>query len=486
MLEGWMQVRAVDVHGFGGGFTLGAVRAGFELVGKKSREVGFGVLNTLANRDLLGHGWEAQSDEPHLWDPIEDVQLVFGNPPCSGFSTLSRKDFRGVNSTINECMWELVRYAAKVAPEMVIFESVQQAFTQGKPLMRALHQMLCETTGHKYVLYHVLHNNATLGGASIRRRYFWVASRVPFGVQSDMTWWDTLDKRLYHGPLDYVPPLNDILHDLVPLGLTMESQSYRGTVTNHTSQCDEEWSVALDWDRPCHCPVFVMNSTRWARTHAHDLSGRVDGHDIARSPTYDRIQELFDEGMEWAEGERVSDVLRRYYKMHGKLPRGWYYNSKKPLLDDNGTPVMTDEGKPAYVDIVKADRLIETDFAMGHNQTIRWRGGRMAKVITGGAVHLILHPTLNRTLTQREAARIQGFPDNWKIWPVRNAADLGPAWGKGVPVQAGQWVASWAYRSLNGNPGPLAGAPFGDDGSERIIEVTNDYKPFAKAIGDPS
>jgi site-specific DNA-cytosine methylase len=477
-------MRAVDVHGFGGGFTLGAVRAGFTLASKKSREIGFGVLNCLANRDLLGHEWDADTTIPEKWEPLEDVQLVFGNPPCSGFSTLSRKDFRGVNSTINECMWELVRYAARVAPEIVIFESVQQAFTQGKPLMRNLHQMLCEQTGKPYRLYHVLHNNASLGGCSIRRRYFWVASRIPFGVDDNTTYWSNALQRLIPDTLSYVPAFNDVLQDLEPLGLTMLSQPYRGTVTNHSRRCDNEWHNLPD--RDCTCPVVVLHSSPWARRHAHDASGRVDGHDIARSPTYDRIAELFAEGMDWHEGERIGDVLRRYYRLYGKLPRGWYYNTKKPMLNDYGSPVLDDSGKPTTVDIVKADRLIETDFAMGHNQTVRWRGGRMAKVITGGAVHLILHPTLNRTLTQREAARIQGFPDNWKIWPVRNAADLGPAWGKGVPVQAGQWIADWAYSSLAGNPGPMAGDPFGDGGEERIINVTDRYKQFARMIGDPS
>lgn len=474
-------MRAVDVHGFGGGFTLGTVRAGFELVGKKSREIGFGVLNCLANRPLIGYGWESQAEEPWKWEPIDDVDLVFGNPPCSGFSTLSPKAFRGVDSSINECMWELVRYAAKVKPKIVVFESVQQAFTQGISLMRALHAELCETTGLPYVLYHVLHNNASVGGCSIRKRYFWVASLVPFGVESCTTRWD--EDGLHFEELEYVPPFNDVLTDLVPLGLTMHPQPYRGTITHHSDRCDDLWSDVRD--RDCTCRVTVMHSSRWVREQIHDGQGMVDGHDIARSPTFDRIKELLDEGMDWAEGERISDVLRRYWKMYGKLPRGWYYDSKRPKLDADGDFIVDADGKRVMESCVKADRLVETDFAMGHNQTIRWRGGRMAKVITGGAVHLILHPTLPRTLTQREAARIQGFPDAWRIWPVRNAADLGPAWGKGVPVQTGQWVAAWARQSLLDSPGSNGGTPYGN-GSERLIDVTGDYRPFARAIGDPS
>ncbi len=69
--------------GFAGGFTLGAVQAGFKLNGKRELPGGFGVTNCLANRDLLGHDWEAQARPPESWEVMPDTQAVFGNPPCS-------------------------------------------------------------------------------------------------------------------------------------------------------------------------------------------------------------------------------------------------------------------------------------------------------------------------------------------------------------------------------------------------------------------
>lgn len=465
-------MRALGVHDFGGGFMLGVRQAGFEIVGKKSREVGFGVLNCLANRTLVGDNWESETGTPSMWVP-QEAELIFSNPPCSGFSTLSPKHFRGESSTINDCMWELVRYAGKVGPEIVIFESVQQAFTQGRTLMRALRAELEAISGYKYTLYHVLHNNAALGGASIRRRYFWLASRIPFGVEWNATRWDFRKHELIRYDLERVPSFNEVLCDLVPLNITMERQPYRGLYEDfHEAWNGHEWVRTNKW-------VDTRSGSWWTRDHMHDGTGTVDGNDIARSPTYDRIKEML--GLEeWRPGERMSDVMRRYWERHGELPSSWHYMSKKPTgeLDENG--------KKIYEPIRKDKRLIETDFAMGHNQPCRWRGDRMARVITGGAVHLIVHPTLNRTLTQREAARIQGFPDAWKIWPVRNAADLGPGWGKGVPVHAGRWIADWAYQSIQGEPGSLTGMPGKECGDrELVIDVTAKYKPFTKMIGDP-
>jgi hypothetical protein len=108
----------------------------------------------------------------------------------------------------------------------------------------------------------------------------------------------------------------------------------------------------------------------------------------------------------------------------------------------------------------------------------------------------------------REVARIQGFPDGWNIWPVRRAPDLGPGWGKGVPVQAGRWVAHFAARAIAGRPGSNVGVPLNawceehthlylrntqgeiietleSQEDETVIDITNDWraKPLVNEYG---
>lgn len=461
-------MEAIDVHGFGGGFTLGTVQAGFKLVAKFSEQKGFGVYNTLANRHLLGDDWDSIVDDPSTWEPIP-ANLIVGNPPCSGFSTLSRGDFRGIHSPINKYMWQLVHYAAKVAPELVIWESVQQTFRQGLELMRMLHSALEEESGYQYELFHVLHNNASVGGGSTRRRYFWVASRIPFGVE--------------RYPLEYVPPFGDLLRDLEPLSLTMERQQYRGTVVDHTFEC-------IHGDRTeCYCPTRVLNSSRWTREHMHDGSGTVDGHQNQYTPMRDRCLALISPPWDtvWEEGESLTDVLAKCYEKHQDLPREWKYAITGQNSLRQGGPYGT-----------KAEELIGLGFPAKQNDVHRWRADRLARVITGGGAVLIWHPHLDRTLTQRELARIQGFPDAWKIHPVRHAPDLGPGWGKGVPVHAGRWIAGCAKAALNGNPGSIRGVSLQEYDKGRfmkkkgysvrerefVIDLTNDYKPFALAFGD--
>jgi hypothetical protein len=73
----------LDAHGFAGGFTLGAVQAGLELVGKRETAP-FGVANMEANRHLLGDRWQTQVDPDYeAWEVSQDAVAVLGNPPCS-------------------------------------------------------------------------------------------------------------------------------------------------------------------------------------------------------------------------------------------------------------------------------------------------------------------------------------------------------------------------------------------------------------------
>lgn len=195
-----MTFRMIDVYCFAGGFTVGAVQAGFELIAKREGVGGFGVPACESNRHILGHNWTVEATLPSNWTPIE-ADVIFANPPCSGFSVRSihvppkgmdRKlhatsewtnSFRGVDSAINSCMHDIIDYGIKCPGlKTIVFESVQQAGKTGLPLMQKLHEKLESKTGYTWELHHVFHNNLSCGGNSDRPRYFFVASRVPFGT----------------------------------------------------------------------------------------------------------------------------------------------------------------------------------------------------------------------------------------------------------------------------------------------------------------
>lgn len=407
--------RAIDTLGFAGGFTLGTVQAGFELVGKREMPGGFGVDNCEANRHLLGPNWTTEVGSPETWS-AQPVDYVFGNPPCSGFSLMTVAASRGIDAKVNECMWSFATFAARCKPIIAAFESVRQAYTNGYPLMTKLRAKLEADTGWRYNLYHVIHDAHEVGGAAIRRRYFWVAVRDDhqFGVRF---------------PRVRRPLLRDAWEDLSGLQMTWEPQPYR---------------------RP---------ATWWSGTHVRtDDMLAVDGHVGLTSQAASRIDDVLEMANRnggWPVNTSLSVMLKSLYQHFGKLPASWDY---------------------------RIDRLIAKDFEMGFTIPYRWNPDRAARVIIGGALNLVVHPWEDRLITHREAARVMGFPDDWRISTMKRTSALPLTWGKGITVQCGSWLSGHVKDALDGNPGENSGVQVAD--REWLIESTSKYGRVQRTNND--
>ena len=213
-------MRAIDCQGYGGGFALGAVQAGFELIHKAEDEDGFGVAQCEENRHLLGD-FTVETVNPDNWQPVQ-AEYVFSNPPCSGFSAMTKTVVRGSDSPLNHCMYDTIAYAGRVNPRAVAMESVQTAGkamkTGGLPLMRELRARLEHVTKTEWHMSHVFHNVLGLGGAAVRKRYFLVLTKEPV--------------KFYPSTLAYcgvqaIPHLTDSIGDLAELELKEAPQHYQ-------------------------------------------------------------------------------------------------------------------------------------------------------------------------------------------------------------------------------------------------------------------
>ncbi|HOY82000.1 MAG TPA: DNA cytosine methyltransferase [Rhodoglobus sp.] len=284
--------RYVASQTFAGAFDMGMKTAGFELVNKvELGKVGFGTQNLENNRHILDSGWTAEAGSWEDWTP-HDVPVVVGNPPCSGFSLRSAAHFRGVNSPINSCMWAFVAYAAKCDPEIVVMESVQAAFWNGRELMLALRDDLEKRTGNPWHITHVMHDAFHCGNVAIRKRYFMVLTREPFYLAPD-------------GPRAAGPAtLEECIGDLVDQPIT--------------------------WD---DCPYVAPGPVRVRRPDGH-----VDGHDMRIPPYGQRVVDLANE-YAWEEGQYTARVATNYLLEHGKFPPSLAIHADKVLaapLQDNG------------------------------------------------------------------------------------------------------------------------------------------------------
>ena len=413
-----MTLRFIDCMGFAGGFSCGATQAGMTLVGKLENVGGFGVPLVEANRAFLGDNWQSQVGHPDTWEPV-DAEVVVGTPPCSGFSSMTAgyEKAHGMHAPINQCMRDLMHYAAQVKPLVVAMESVGQAYTRGLPLMRQLAVMLSEESGLPYDVTHVMQNNWSTGGCTKRKRYFLVLHRIPFGVE-----------RYQLG--DKLPTVGDAFADLI--------------------------DQPLSWDPE----PYVDGSGTWWSDGMRNSAGVVDGHETVHNGYAKRILDVTtgDKGVEWNHGETDVHVLRRYYERHGSLPESWQYMSGPDK----------DQTRESY--------LVSRGFNVGGFSKPRmWHWDEPGRVINGAGPHMVWHPN-GRFITHRETARLLGFPDDWVVGTARKNSNLYQYWGKGTSVSPARWIATWIKNSIEGNPGSYTGDKL-KDGEDRFIDVSNDWKP---------
>lgn len=303
--------RFVACQSFAGGFDLGMVQAGFELVHKVEQRGGFGLGNCLGNRHLLGESWTSQACDYAEWYAPPNVDVIAANPPCSGFSAMTDRRHRGVDARVNSCMWALMDYAARVKPTVVIMESVRAAYSTGRTLMTDLRARLEQLSGTRYDLYHVFQDALDLGGAARRPRYFWVASRVPFGVDY---------------PRVRKPVLGEIWDDLRGHAITWQAQPYR---------------------RP---------PTWWVEREGCRRGTTFDGHMSRFGVPIERaldLMEVVNENGGWPAGWHIGRVAKHVYETTGTLPRSWQRIQDRLIAKDFHmgftTIIRWDASKPGRV-----------------------------------------------------------------------------------------------------------------------------------------
>lgn len=347
--------RAVDCQGLAGHWTLGTVETEkFDVVGRATLPGGFGDDAFYENAELLGtEGVEVQEAPEREWEPYDGVGYVHGTPPCSGFSLMNvskGENSRGPDSPINSCMRDLAKFGGRCtgedgAPgaEIVAFESVQQAYTTGRDLMLRLRSELERSSGQSYDLTHVMMSGATVGAAQLRHRYFWVAHRVPFGI-------DAPEPRK-------VVTYEEAIGDLQKLSIKWGEQAIR--------RKPSEWA---------------------ARKRRED--GRVDAHVTIDEDTA-RLGALLREiEQDWLPGENMKEAILKqdsppptllqrfaYDESNWRDPRGWQWPTR--IRPDRPGYVVAGSGASKFVHWSETRFLTirELSRLMGLPDAWRWPEG---------------------------------------------------------------------------------------------------------------
>lgn len=154
-----------------GGMDLGFAKAGFEIawandIDPDSCETYRRNLGNHIVCDDIGRIDLAQL-------PAADV--VFGGPPCQGFSVAGKMDASDPRSRL---VWEFVRAVHVIRPSMFVMENVRAlgALEKWAPLKHALVNAY-ERLGYEVVVG--LLNSADFGAPQVRERVFFLGSRLP-------------------------------------------------------------------------------------------------------------------------------------------------------------------------------------------------------------------------------------------------------------------------------------------------------------------
>ena len=115
----------IDIFSGAGGLSLGAEMAGFEICYAVEKDRSAAMTYRYNHPDTL-----VLENDIHNIDPLEHIQvgehvnIVFGGPPCQGFSSSNTKT-RNLKNPNNSLFEEFLRFVSVIQPDWFLFENVE-------------------------------------------------------------------------------------------------------------------------------------------------------------------------------------------------------------------------------------------------------------------------------------------------------------------------------------------------------------------------
>lgn len=483
-LRAGQPVRYMDLFSGCGGISLGFLTAGFVPVA--SVEVDhWAALSHGANfgaRSLGGDGpghhaaRDAVAEDPAsifaelgLVGAVEDqVDVLVGGPPCQAFARVGRAKLREqahrrqeatadqaflVDGRVN--LWQrYVHYIRQTRPVALLMENVPDILNHGGTNVAELVAKALSDEG--YDVAYTLLNAAWYGVPQTRERMILVGFHRASGVRP-----------VFPSPTHHVD---------LPQGYTSAKNTARRVL-------NEEGSEHHRWidDPPRHAPAATTAAEALAdlpalyaremlrrgeiRRGAKDPGARTGF--ATREPTtpYSRLMRRWPGFAGEATTGHVFRYLPRDYKIFAELAAGWEYPEVHAhvegkiaawLAERKRNGLSTDTRDPDVRDFVAAWR-IPYDPDKFPNKWWKIDGSRPVRTLMahlGKDSYSHIHPDSeqSRTITVREAARLQSFPDGFVF-----KGSMNPAFrqiGNAVPPLFAYAIAM-AVRSALGAP-PLA------------------------------
>lgn len=175
------QLRIVDFFCGAGGLSLGFIQEGFTVALANDIE-DVCVQTYKYNHPELPSQYVVQGDIRQIVDNVEeyiqgDIDVVIGGPPCQGFSEANRQ--RVIDDPRNKLYKYYLKAVEKIAPKFVVMENVKGMLKVAHQVVEDYESLRINKNGKEYtykVFYEVL-NSQNFSVAQSRERLIYVATR---------------------------------------------------------------------------------------------------------------------------------------------------------------------------------------------------------------------------------------------------------------------------------------------------------------------
>jgi len=360
-----------------GGFSYGFTQAGLRPV--SAAEINVDACKSYeANIGSECHTLDLSITSPEFFSKIAGGKkpfVVIGGPPCQGFSTAGA---RSAKDPRNKLIFNYLNIVRELSPRWFVFENVEGLLTSGGG--EALASLLREFIAIGYSVRVQKVNLAAFGVPQTRKRVLIIGNRLgaDFEFPDELYSYDSGKSKKDNGkPL--APTVLDAL-----AGLPTPSRE-KGVQMNYLSSA----------------PINKFD----ASMREGNDEGLVTLH-AENTSEADRILFSLLKG-----GQTMKDLPQEYW--HESFARRAF----RRVAD--GTPTEKRGGAPSGIK--------------------RLHGKLQSLTITGAATREFIHPIQNRSLSIRECARIQTFPDRYHF--MGNSASVIQQIGNAVPPMAAKLIA---------------------------------------------
>lgn len=380
---------SIDLFAGVGGLSLGLQNAGFETLfaNEFDKEIGLSFQKNFPSTNVLIEDIR-NIDLKNLSSQFsvkKDVDLIVGGPPCQGFSMANRK--RIENDERNLLFLEFVRFVKFFQPKCFLIENVlgmkSENISQGSDEWRVLDSMQSYFNDLGYTISFKMFKSEEHGVPQIRRRVIVIGTRL--NNKKDL---------LLSGDIGKLKKKNYSKEELN----RKKVNSNQFDIFNETETSNLLNPVTV-WDAISDLPSLSSgeNSNKYSSKPKNDFQEimRINTKEVYNHFTTPHNLDVIERIKLIKPGENF-ESLPEELKTKSHHSGAW-----GRLEKDSLSPTIT-----TRFDTPSTGRVI--------------------------------HPVDNRTLTVREAARIQSFPDSFQFYGTRTSQ--GKQVGNSVPPLVGQSI----------------------------------------------